>query len=260
MIRKNRFLPVLLVAVIGGMLTSLAYISGLSSEIKLSGVVLYLSGNEPSLSVLDLLSLSSMYLPLYVFCAFSGTNLYRHFCTASVFVFSRQPKRIKWYVHELISLFISVLIYQIVFTMAALWTTNWKMRIEIDPNGIVLLVYYLTLQTLWSYSLSLAINMLSIRFGSDLGYALGIGIKMVLITLLAAPDLVAMNPVSRLIFGWHKSENTLLGLVLDNTEYALDIHFSLGYMVAICVLLTIGGGFVVDRHDLLVSNKETGGV
>lgn len=260
MIRKNRFPLILIIAVTGGMLTSLAYISGPSSEIKLSGVILCLSGNEPGSSVLDLLSLSSMYLPLYVFCAFSGTNLYRHFCTASVFVFSRQPKRIKWYVHELISLFISVLVYQIVFTVVAILMTNWKMRIEIDLNGIVLLVYYLAIQSLWSYSLSLVINLLSIRVGSDLGYALGIGIKMVLITLLTASDLVAVNPVSRLIFGWHKSENPLLNLVLDNTEYALDIHFSLVYMATISVLLTIGGGFAVDRHDLLVSNKETGGV
>ena len=260
MIKRTRLAPIVAIALFGGILTSLAYVSSPTSEIDLSGIILCLSGNEPSSSVLDLLSLSTMYLPLYVFCAFSGTNLYRHFCTASVYIFSRQPKRINWYVHELVSLLMTVLVYQIVFIVAALWMTSLKLHIDIDRSGIILLVYYLAIQSLWTCSLSLMINILSIWFGSDLGYAFGIGLKMVLITLLAVQDLLAINPVSRLVFGWHKSENEILGVVLDNTEYALDIHFSLGYMIVICVFLLVGCGLVVVRHDLLVSNKETGGV
>lgn len=260
MIRKFRLIPVSFIALLGGILTSLAYISSPSGVIKLSDLVLCLSGNRPGVSMLDLLSLSSLYFPLYIFCAISGTNLYRHFCTASVYIFSRQPNRLKWYMRELFSLSMAAFIYQSVFLVASFWTTQANLKIEFEWSGMILLVFHFVIQFLWTYSLSLIINMFSIWLGSDLGYAFGIGLNMLLITLLTVPGLLEINPASRLVFGWHRSENTLLGSVLNNSEHALSINVSLSYMMVLTLTLAIFVGIVVNRHDLLISNKETGGV
>ncbi len=258
--RNTQLVANLLIAIFGGILSSLAFVFSPTNKINLSSIILCISGNKPSTSVMDLLSLSSMYLPLYIFCAITGTNLYRHFCTASVYVFSRQPKRIKWYICELASLFAFVLLYQLVFTTAAVLTTGCRMRVEFDQSGTMLFLYYIVVQFLWINSLSLMINILSIWFGSDLGYAIGIGTKMVLITLLTIPNFIALNPISRLVLGWHISDSIYLSDVLDNTEYALNIDASLVYMVILCITLAIICGVVVVKHDLLVSNKESGGV
>lgn len=44
-----------------------------------------------------------------------GNKLYGHFCTASIYVFSRCPNRMKWYGKELLQLINLICIFELVF-------------------------------------------------------------------------------------------------------------------------------------------------
>lgn len=260
MIQKTRLATIIAVALLGGILTSIAYVVSPTEKILLSELVLCLSGREPSTSVLDLLSLSTQYLPLYVFCAIVGTSVYQHFCTASVYVFSRQSRRLSWYISELRHLAISVICFQLVFAGTVIFATSYRFEIEYNQSGLLLLGYHLLIQSFWSCALALIINIISIFWGSDLGLTLGIGFNMVLITLLSVPPLIEANPISRHILGWHSSKNEILDSILDNVEVSLDINTSVIYMFAFCAAMTVICGIILVKYDLLISNKETGGI
>lgn len=264
MIKSLRLGTVSIIALFGGILTAFAYVNYSTNEIHLSTLVFCLSGRDPSNSLMDMFSLTMQFLPVYVFCAVTGTSIYQRFCTASVFVFSRQPKRIRWYIREWINLFLTIVLFQTIYIGATIITTTIRLEVVYNLKGVRTLAYHFLIHTLWICFLSVLINIFSIFLGSDVGFVLGISVNTVLVTILASPrmeglqKLVAVNPISRLILGWH---NIDVGndCILDNTKFLLDINASVVYMVVLNIAVMIVCGVVVVRYDLLTGNKETGG-
>lgn len=265
MMKSLRFGTVSIIALFGGILTAFAYVNYPTNEIPLSTLVFCLSGRDPSNSLMDMFSLAMQFLPIYVFCAVTGTSIYQHFCTASVFVFSRQPKRLRWYIREWINLFLTIVLFQSIYIGATIITATIRLEVVYDLSGVRTLAYHFLIHTFWVCFLSVLINIFSIFLGSDAGFVLGISINTVLITILASPHmeglqkLVAVNPISRLILAWHNIDASIDG-VLDNTKFLLDINVSVVYMIVLNIAVMIACGVVVMRYDLLIGNKETGGV
>lgn len=46
------------------------------------------------------------YIPIFVFQILFATNIYKHFCSASIYFFSRNANRIKWYLKEVTNIYI----------------------------------------------------------------------------------------------------------------------------------------------------------
>lgn len=166
---KYKIHVAIVLALIGGLLLSLAFINPYSGNTTLSELVLQLSGSRGEFplgtSLPELVSLVMRMIPGYVFEIYFGTVLYRHFCTASIYVFSRYPKRLKWYFNELLTTGGIAFLYQSLLLVTVIFIATLRYQLQIDTAGIILLVYHLLLHMLWLYFITLCVNLLAIRLG-----------------------------------------------------------------------------------------------
>ena len=132
-------LYVLLPAPLLGIWLSLVYINPYGGQITLSELVLQLSGSRGSfplgLSLTDVLTFSLRLVSTFVFEALAGVTLYRHWCTASVYVFSRIPGRRGWYLRQASGLLLTAALYQALLLAAALCTALLRWEVLFDLRG-----------------------------------------------------------------------------------------------------------------------------
>lgn len=68
-----------------------------------------------SCNLVELIGFMLRMMPNYIMILVFGNKLYGHFCTASIYVFSRCPNRMKWYGKELLQLINLICIFELVF-------------------------------------------------------------------------------------------------------------------------------------------------
>lgn len=264
---KHHLKIIFLLGILGGVFHAFAYINPYSGNIQLSELVLQMSGSRGMFplgnSLTELLDFSTRMLPGYIFCAFLGTEIYRHFCTASVYVFSRWPHRLIWYSKEVTVILMSVIVFQVLNIGTTLITTDCRYQIFYDLAGIGLLLYHLAIHSLWLFLTTLLVNLLAIFIGSDHAYLLVIGVQIGLISLMTflkedtLPIIRAINPISHLVIGWHSSRNILYSGVLKSTYPFLTLNNSLLLMTVGSVGITFLGAVIIKKHDLVILNLET---
>lgn len=254
-------------AVIFGLWLSVSYINPYGGAIPLSALVEVLTGAPgegfpllPHMS--GLLSFTLRLLPSLVFQALAGISLYRHYCTASVYIFSRMPNRMRWYAKECTLLVLETLLYQAVILVAAIALAEVRWTITHISQGLPLLMYHLLIWSLWTFAFTLGVNLLAIFAGSSTAFAFLAAVQMVCISALvilnhleSRPELAELlkraNPVTCLIFSWQTSRFSSLG----GEIYWED---SLALVLVAAVALAALGGYLVQNHDLLVSNTDGG--
>lgn len=266
---KYRMKITLLLAVIGGIFLAFVYVNPYTGSILLSEFVLQLSGSRGEFalgnSLSELLDFSMRMLPGYIFCAFIGTELYQSFCTASVYIFSRHPSRLGWYVKEVWGVLSAAALFMVFQCIVALITTFVRYDVIVDGAGVGLMIYHLVIYISWLFSVAMLINLLAIHLGGEAAYISVIGGHLVLVALLfflnddSLPILRCVNPVSHLVIAWHKSTSELLNSVLNTAYQNLYLEGTLSFMLLISVIVTVAEGVVIKKHDLLISNMETGG-
>ena len=103
-------------ALLFGVWLSIAYVNPYENTMSLSYLVMQLSGARGNftmgLNMSELLAFTLRLVPTLVFQACAGISLYRHYCTASVYIFSRIPNRLRWYGREARALAVQALLYQ----------------------------------------------------------------------------------------------------------------------------------------------------
>lgn len=259
-----------IIGIMGGVGLALAFVNPHGEKITFSNLVLQLSGSRGDFALgtnlSELLSLTMRMFPNFVFELCVGTELYRHFCTANVYIFSRTPQRLNWYGKELCSIAISALLYQFTLMLSVVCVTSIRYQLEMDLPGLALFLYHFFIYFLWVYSMTLWVNLLSIVLGSDIAFQILVGVQIVLISLLLIidgleeqPDLlilyINLNPISRMILGWH-SGGELLSQVLMPPYSGLDLNISLLYIGSFCAISMVFGAFLIKNHDFLTSNLE----
>lgn len=267
-------LPVIFImGLLFGMGQAAAFVNPYAGTCTLSELVLQLSGSrgkfEMGFNIVELLSFTIRILPAFIFEAYVGTELYQYFCTASVYVFSRTPNRMRWYANEVFAIAILVIIYELTLLSSTLLVTLFRYQVEFDGAGLALCACHFALYTLWTYALTVMVNLLAVLFGSSVSFMLLTGAQLVMISLLIlvnvfqedtalAALLMKLNPISHLVLGWHSSTVESLNLALHSPYNGLFLHSSLLIMVVLCGVAVLLGAFFVQRHDLLISNVETG--
>lgn len=105
----RRWIWILPASFLFGVWLSVTFVNPYDSSLTLSYLVFQLGGARGDIllefNMLDLLEFSLRLVPNLVFQAYAGTAFYRHYCTASVYIFSRIPKRLIWYKRESVILF-----------------------------------------------------------------------------------------------------------------------------------------------------------
>ena len=120
--KQNIYL--LAAAVVLGLWLSVTFIHPDPAGYTITQSILQLSGSrgifslEVTLTVL--LQFAQRLVPCLVFQAFVGIRFYRHYCVASVYVFSRIPNRTAWYLRQVGSIVLWAAVYQLLVLGSAL--------------------------------------------------------------------------------------------------------------------------------------------
>lgn len=273
---KYRYQPLFLTAAAGGVYLSVMYVNPYGGVITLSEMILQLSGSRGifalGFSLPELASFAMCLFPAFIFELYAGIMLYRHFCTASIYIFSRYPHRVKWYLSEACRLGGAVCIFHMLLLTAAILTAVARHTLQIDSAGIVLTAYHFLIHSLWVYIMALLINLLAIFWGSGTAFAAVISAQLGCIALLSLMDLLVRysgsrlsyeniliwNPAAHLVLGWHGSKAETVSQVLTSPHMQTDLEDSLFILLLLGTVTTFIGALIVKRHDLLVSDSETG--
>lgn len=273
---KHRYQLLFLTALAGGVFLSVTYINPYGGKITLSEAVLQLSGSRGNFalgfSYQELISFTMRLLPAFIFEAYAGILLYRHFCTASIYVFSRYPHRVKWYLGEVFHLSGAVCGFNLLLLVTAMLTAAIRWELEIDRAGIVLTGYHFLIYSAWAYIMALLVNLSAVYFGSSTAYASMVSIQLVCIVLLGPVDslirhydgrlsyenFLVWNPAAHLILGWHDSSVEIVAPILTSSYLQSDLNDTLILFLLLGIFITFIGALIIKNHDLLVSDLETG--
>ena len=272
---KYRYRPLFLIAIAGGVYLSLMYINPYNGVITLSEAILQLSGSRGGFalgfSYSELASFAMRLFPSFMIELYAGIMLYQHFCTASIYVFSRYPHRVKWYLEEVGRLGEAVCMFNVLLLAVAILTTAIRCELQADRAGVLLLAYHFVIHSLWIYAMTLLANLLAIYFGSSTAYALVISAQLVCIVLLSLMDLivkhhdgrltyedaVTWNPIAHLVLGWHDHNVEGIEQALTSPNIRMDLNHSLIMFYLLGMILTAAGALIIKKHDLLVLDLET---
>lgn len=249
-----------------GLWLSWSYINPYEGSIPLYHLVYQLSGARGTfplgINLTELLEFTLRLLPFLVFQALAGISFYRHYCTASVYVFSRMPNRLRWYAKECGILALQTLLYQALVLVVAIGYAAARYDLTHLAQGIPVLVYHLLIWSLWTLMFTLGINLLAIYVGSSTAFAALAGVQVACIGLLMAlsrleenPTLalavMRANPVTCLILNWQTSRLSPLG----GSIYWED---SLAFVSIAAAAMAVVGGVLVQHYDLLISDTDGG--
>ncbi len=248
---------------LSGIYLMTAFVNPYDQEISLSEVILQLSGSRGSFvmgcSLPELLGYMLRMLPCYAVSMVWGIDLYRHFCTAGVYVFSRCTNRLKWYRSILISLFVKVCIFETVLTGTVILLSSFCFRMKIRQDGLIILGCHLSVFLLWNFIWILLMNLLALVSGSSMAAVVVMGIQTICLAGLGAAGfleakhasdlmiekLVQLNPISCTVLGW-QSEGT----------YSMKSTHALLFLAMCCIFVIIAGGILIHRSELLTDNRE----
>lgn len=271
---RNKIIPVLIAGISSGGILSFVFINPYDGRILVSEAILQLSGSSGAFPLTpafkDLISFTIRMLPDYMFELYIGIELYRHFCTASVYVFSRTPNRSRWYIREVLEVAVAVFGYQIIKIFAAMSVTFLRYQIEPDHFGFFLLVFHIIVYSLWVFNVSLLINFISIKYGSNNAFIWIVGIQIFMTALLELVQIfesnltltkifLNVNPIAHLVVGWHTGTIKELKNSLEVTYIRLDFKVTLVTMLAISIFSVIVGMYLVSQHEFLILNANEEG-
>lgn len=259
-----------------GVLLSFSRVNPYGGQIPLQDLVLQLSGSRGEfvmgLYYGAMVDFGFLMLPFFLYQFYGGIQLYRQFCVASVYVFSRTTNRVKWYFAELWGLCKELIVLQVFLQGTTLLVAAFRWNVVWTTEGWVLLGGHVLIFTLWTLTMALGVNLLALAWGSSAGFlvvfALQAGMLAVLCTgaKLESTDpnlarLLLLDPISRLVLGWQSGGAFgLEGALPAEYGHVLTLSSSLLLLVLILVAVVVLGLMVIQKKDILVSNLETGGV
>lgn len=250
--------------VLGGIYLAVSFVNPYENETTLSEVILQLSGSRGAFamgySLTELVGYMLRMMPNYVVTMILGIDLYKQFCTASIYVFSRCTSRWKWYAQTAARMLISVCIYEIVLTGTVVLIAVLRFQVHFQMKGFGILGAHLAIFLLWNLTFILLMNFLALRFGSSTAGAIVIGIQAVCTAALTVvrfleneqiPDLIVekllqLNPVTYTVLGWQ----------CEGGWSFLDIRMSIALLSICCIAVVLAGGFWISRIDLITENLE----
>lgn len=264
------------IAAVCGVLLSLSRINPYGGRIALQDLVLQLSGSRGDfvmgLYYGAMVDFGFLMLPFFLYQFYGGIQLYRQFCVASVYVFSRTTNRMRWYVTELWGMCKGLLVLQVVLQGTTLLVAALRWDVVWTGEGWLLLGIHVLLFTMWTFTMALGVNLLALIWGSSTGFLAVFALQAGMLAALCAgaklesadptlARLLVLDPVSRLVLGWQSGGVFgLEGVLPAEYGHVLTLSGSLLLVALMTAAVVILGLVVIQKKDILVSNLETGGV
>lgn len=247
-------------------------------EVSLSRVIWQLNFPGMSFSVLQLVDMVLGMFPFFVFQILYGTFLYRRFCTASVFYFSRCTNRVGWFLKETLGLYLVSVVYFAVIVVTRVGLQFGTCSVVVDRLSVFLTVYYVAVSSLWGYLTAIVMNLIAIKKGSSTGFIAVAGGQIALIMILSLWDrngsfsmedtahlarngfLLKCNPVAHLVLDWHSTFLDPENEMLNRLNIAFDLSETIAVFLVLAGAVMAVGCVIIKRHELLTNNVETGGM
>ena len=267
----KHYLKYYFLALIGTFISFSIYLS-FNKNIFSSNIILSLGCEEFYLLKAGIFDFIERYFPLLLFQVFFGTYIYRHFCSASIYYFSRCSNRIKWILKEAGILYINTLIYILVMIITAFGTVAITNNIKFDNTTIILIVYYILITSLYVFFTTLLINILSFKLSSVAGFAIVQCTQLAFIVSLCLMEnkilvnfdngpedskYLIFNPMAHLVMKFHSSNNQALNKVINRYNTVFDINISVILFFCLSIITLLIGCVVVNKHSFIVSNNES---
>lgn len=263
----------LLFAMFYGIFQTLPYLR-IGETVVFSDIIFGLSFNKPMFDILYIMDMIMELIPIFLFQILYGTYIYRHFCSASVFYFTRCTNRCKWFLKESIKLYGYIILYLCTLVLSSTFFCTINFGVEFDEGSIHLLCYFLIIFSIWYYITAIIINIIAIMIGSHYSFAIVASVQVLLLLILNIFDtnlpfeenlavnshLLKMNPISHLVISWHSSSIPYVNNLINTWNIQFSYFSSIAYLGMIAVIVTIIGGTIINNKQLLVLNRETGGV
>lgn len=210
------------------------------------------------------------YMPLFVFQIFFATHIYKHFCSASVYYFSRNINRINWFLKEVLKIYANTVIYLVTMCASEMIIIRMFSTITVDCSAIIIALYYIFIYSLYLMATTLAINVASIIFSSNIGFITVQSIILLSISIFfllgnyIKDDIITekiilllkSNMIANLIFSIHSSRIENINDLINIKGINFDLNFSIIYYLVLCVTIIIIGCLVVEKHEFITNSKE----
>ncbi len=252
------------------------YITRYSKEVFLSDIILNSSFYDMAVNF-DYLYQFAVRMSLFIaFNLIFGVYIYKNFCTASVYVFSRNSNRTWWFLKQCMQIALYGIVYMLLnLTGTLVITMIMHVTIKIDAGSLQLLILYFLVYTLWLYITTILINILAMYTNSASSFAVVSVIQLLLISLLGLFNTVfpiednpnpgrnikmmLANPMAHLILGWHDNMSEAADNVKQVFNITINAEHTIVYYTVLAALVTIAGIISVNRYDIIISDHETGG-
>lgn len=214
------------------------------------------------------------YFHIITFQILFGTYIYKHFCTASVYYFSRMNNRIIWFIRENIKLCLICFMYISIITGICCMAGGAFNNFRFDKNVLFILCYHLCIQSLWLFATTIMINVLSILFGSSISFSIIYSVQMTFLlcnsifssyfqfergNVERKTNILKLNPISHLVLKWHNSRLQKINSEINFLNIDFKLSESIVFFIIISIIVFISGCIIVKRQELIYINRETGG-
>ena len=216
---------------------------------------------------------TQFFIPFLLFQILFGTYIYRHFCSAGIYFFSRKKNRESWFIREAGKLYLFVFIYICLFLLSGIISTMAVCHVHYDNTALIITVYYLLIYSMFLFAFTLMINIIAIIAGSRIGFIiaasieiLGMGFFLMLGKIITTESDIAgkyiwmlkINPAAHLVFGLHSSKIKSLNKLINLKNINFDLNESVIYFFTLSIIMIFIGIFVVKKREFIINNRETG--
>ena len=146
-----------------------------------------------------------------------------------------------------------------------------KSVLSLHVLGWGLLIIHIGIYSLWSFSMTLLVNILAILLGSGNAFMIIIVAQLICVTCIRLLNslesngtlfctVLNINPIAHLVIGWQYSSLRGLNEAIHAPWNVMSLSGTIFYLIAIMVLILVIGGHYVHKCDLIISDLEFGGM
>ncbi len=262
---------------------TLALICGLVQGLRISGLgdvsalalLTHYSLGYFEITAAGLVELTISFLPFILFQIVEGTQVFKYFCVAGIYVFSRCRKRSVWFLGEAVKIFFTALVYSLLWYGSGLLMAQIRGSLKVEHGFWGICAYQVLILALWLFFVTLLINLFSLWFGSYPGTCAGIIFQLLcvgililweenaILSLLPGTDglsthifLLKCNPVTHLFLAWHSVPNLELNALLELYPLNLQLCESVIYMGVLAFLALVAGCLLIGRVDFISESRK----
>lgn len=259
-----------------GSLLAFTYINPYNGQITLSELILQLSGSRGEFSLGFHRSQSCFRLarncfqPFFLSCMLE--QVYISIFVQQAFIFFQEHRiALHGYAKECIVIARFTLMYQVFLVAISVIVTCFRYNVIWTATGWGLLIIHIGIYSLWSFSMTLLVNILAILLGSGNAFMIIIVAQLICVTCIRLLNslesngtlfctVLNVNPIAHLVIGWQYSSLRGLNEAIHAPWNVMSLSGTIFYLIAIMVLILVIGGHYVHKCDLIISDLEFGGM